>query len=229
MSTVLPMTLTVIVPVYDGRTAFPACFNRLLTAVPPAFELLGACPTLTLLLRRTIYGHLRRSRREKILNVFQRIRLRFFRTCGLASRRTSFASSRTTVSHRLLVVADGDRDTPGRCAEHSRPPWFHIPLPGSPERARNFGASKGIRNILLLIEADVRVPPSIMRQVADLFQREPGPAAVTGSLIFEGGARWWLWLLAPASYLFRKIFQGTPLAPFPDNQASADIPSEPRP
>jgi hypothetical protein len=55
---------------------------------------LGVCPTLTFLLRRTICDHLRRSRPEKILNVFQRIRLRFFQACGLASDRTSFASSR---------------------------------------------------------------------------------------------------------------------------------------
>ena len=55
---------------------------------------LGACPTLTVLLRRTIHDHLRRARPEKILNVFQRIHLRFFRACGLASGRTSFASLR---------------------------------------------------------------------------------------------------------------------------------------
>src|ERR1700704_4368658 len=54
---------------------------------------LGACPTLTFLLRRTIRNHLRRARPEKILNVFQRIHLRFFLACGLASGRTSFASS----------------------------------------------------------------------------------------------------------------------------------------
>ncbi len=63
---------------------------------------LGACPALTLLLRRTICSHLRRSRLEKILNVFQRIHLRFFLACGLASCRTSFASSRTAVPDRLL-------------------------------------------------------------------------------------------------------------------------------
>jgi len=65
---------------------------------------LGACPTLTLLLRRTIRDHLHRSRPEKILNVFQRIHLRFFRACGLASGRTSFASSRTAMSVRLLAA-----------------------------------------------------------------------------------------------------------------------------
>ena len=47
---------------------------------------------MTVLLRRTICDHLRRARLEKILNVFQRIRLRFFRACGLVSARTSFAS-----------------------------------------------------------------------------------------------------------------------------------------
>ena len=63
---------------------------------------IGACPTLTILLRRTIRDHLRRARPEKVLNVFQRIHLQFFRACGLASGRTSFASSRTAMSNRLL-------------------------------------------------------------------------------------------------------------------------------
>jgi hypothetical protein len=62
----------------------------------------GTCPTLTVLPRRTICNHLHRSRPEKILNVFQRIHLRFFRARGLASGRTFFASSRTAMSDRLL-------------------------------------------------------------------------------------------------------------------------------
>ena len=65
---------------------------------------LGAWTTLTFLLRRTIRHHLSRSRPEKILNVFQRIHLRFFRACGLVSGRTSFASSRTAKSDRLLAA-----------------------------------------------------------------------------------------------------------------------------
>ena len=65
---------------------------------------LGACPTLTVLLRRTIHDHLRRARPEKILNIFQRTPFRFFRACGLASGRTFFASSRTAMSDRLLAI-----------------------------------------------------------------------------------------------------------------------------
>jgi len=67
-------------------------FHRRLSQFP--LSILGVCPTVTFLLRRTIRDHLRRSRPEKILTVFQRIHLRFFRACGLASGRTSFASSR---------------------------------------------------------------------------------------------------------------------------------------
>jgi hypothetical protein len=37
-------------------------------------------------------GHLLRSRIEKVLNVPQRVRLRFFLACGLASDPASFAS-----------------------------------------------------------------------------------------------------------------------------------------
>jgi hypothetical protein len=53
---------------------------------------LGACPTLTILLRRMICNHLRRSRPEKILNVFRRMHLRFFRALRRSSGRPSFAS-----------------------------------------------------------------------------------------------------------------------------------------
>ena len=63
-------------------------------------------PTIwTVLLRRMIRTHLRRSRPEKILTVFQRIYLRLFSSLSLASGRTSFASSRRqrrTGSCRML-------------------------------------------------------------------------------------------------------------------------------
>jgi hypothetical protein len=43
---------------------------------------------------------------RKILNVFQQIHLWFFWTCGLASGRASFASSRTAMSDRLQQDAE---------------------------------------------------------------------------------------------------------------------------
>src|SRR5713101_1165261 len=94
-----------------GAHSFDPAFHGLCHYQSRVFGL-GACPTLTILLRRTICGHLRRARPEKILNVFQRIRLRFFRACGLASGRTFFASSRMATSDRLLcesMLNDGCR------------------------------------------------------------------------------------------------------------------------
>ncbi|MDF0674473.1 MAG: hypothetical protein P0120_09100 [Nitrospira sp.] len=70
-------------------------------------DILGACPILTFLLRRRMHQHLLRSRPRKILNVFQRIRLRFFVACGLASTSAYFASSRTAMSDRLLTALFG--------------------------------------------------------------------------------------------------------------------------
>ena len=92
----------------DARLPNSAGRDRLRSVVRGS-RWLGACPTLTVLLRRTIRDHLRRARPEKILNVFQRIHLRFFRACGLASDRTSFASSRTAMSDRLLARAPSSR------------------------------------------------------------------------------------------------------------------------
>ena len=58
---------------------------------------------MIVLLRRTIRSHLRRSRPEKILNVFQRIHLRFF--LARASHPAPLIRLVTnTMSDRLLVI-----------------------------------------------------------------------------------------------------------------------------
>ena len=72
--------------------------NRILTG-------LGACPTLTVLLRRMIRTHMRRSRPEKILNVFQRIHLRFFSGLRPCIRPCLFRLVTKAISDRLLAVS----------------------------------------------------------------------------------------------------------------------------
>jgi hypothetical protein len=49
---------------------------------------------MTVLLRRTILGHLSHAWPDKLLDVLQRIHRWFFQASGPASDRTSFASSR---------------------------------------------------------------------------------------------------------------------------------------
>lgn len=58
---------------------------------------------MPLLLRRTMLDHLHCSRPQKILSASQRMRLRFFRACGLASGPASCASSQTAMSDSLLA------------------------------------------------------------------------------------------------------------------------------
>lgn len=61
---------------------------------------------MTVLLRRTIRGHLRRAQPEKILDVLQRIHLRFFQACGLASDRNLLRLVTKTMSDVLLAPCD---------------------------------------------------------------------------------------------------------------------------
>jgi outer membrane lipoprotein len=67
------------------------------------WAMLGACPTLTVLLRRAMAGHLLCSRPRKNFTVFQRIRLWFFAACGRATACPLFASSRMTMPDKLLA------------------------------------------------------------------------------------------------------------------------------
>ena len=63
----------------------------------------GVCPSNAILLRQTICRHLRRSRPQEILDVFQRIRLRFLGACGLASASSSLRLATKDYSDRLLA------------------------------------------------------------------------------------------------------------------------------
>ena len=54
---------------------------------PRTISIFWSLSDIGLLLRRTMIRHMLCSRTRKILNVFQRIRLRFFVPCGLASAR----------------------------------------------------------------------------------------------------------------------------------------------
>lgn len=69
---------------------------------------------MTVLLRRTICGHLRCSRFRRILDVFQRIRFQFFRACGLARGPHLIRLITKAMSDRLLDAPneeDGGEDS----------------------------------------------------------------------------------------------------------------------
>src|SRR5437867_12757774 len=74
------MDLAAILCGVRGASRSPAALVNQVSGI----SLLGACPTLTVLLRRTICSRLRCSRLEKILDVFHRIHLRFFRASAVS-------------------------------------------------------------------------------------------------------------------------------------------------
>jgi hypothetical protein len=83
--------------VSDARRVYTFALRRVNSCFSFA-PVLGACPPLTVLLRQMICDQLRRSRPEKILNVFRPIRFRFF----LALCRSS---GRISLNGREKVVA----------------------------------------------------------------------------------------------------------------------------
>jgi hypothetical protein len=62
----------------------------------------GGCLTLTLLLPRTIGGHLRRDSTKRPFHVIRRLHLCFSHARGLADRRPALSLSRPAMSDRLL-------------------------------------------------------------------------------------------------------------------------------
>ncbi len=76
----------------DGSRELP-CESR--TPLADFFRiLLEVCPSNAVLLRQATCRHLRRSRPETILNVFQRIRLRVFHALRRSSTSSAIASQR---------------------------------------------------------------------------------------------------------------------------------------
>lgn len=118
-------------PMFQQREQAPAGTSCPMCIAGPARSptmnrsaIIGACPALPFPLWRIMARHLLCSRHWKILNVFQRVRLRFFGACSRASAYPSFVSSRMAMSDRRLRMA------PGEGRNHYRhmlcmlvPPW----------------------------------------------------------------------------------------------------------
>ena len=81
----------------------------------------------------------------------------------------------------IIVVVDGGSDDSWREAEKLGVQVVREPVSGGPAKARNRGARKATGEIILFIDADVAVPSGLIGQVAKIFEREPGLAAVIGS------------------------------------------------
>lgn len=82
----------------------------------------------------------------------------------------------------VIVVADGDTDGSWQLAEEFGARVIRLPVTsGGPARPRNIGALQAKGHYLFFVDADVCVPPCILRQMADRFHSYPYLAALIGS------------------------------------------------
>ena len=81
----------------------------------------------------------------------------------------------------IVVVADGESDNSWRTAEAFSINVIKLPEQGGPARARNAGARKSQGDVLFFVDADVTVPPDVVRQIKTVFNDTPELAAMIGS------------------------------------------------
>ena len=84
-------------------------------------------------------------------------------------------------AHELIVVVDGGSDGAAARSAAAGAKVIELPATVGPARARNIGAAEAAGDVLLFIDADVVVPPSLVGHVAAHLQAGAALAAVIGS------------------------------------------------
>lgn len=83
--------------------------------------------------------------------------------------------------HELILVDDGSRDATGRVAEEAGARVVRHPVPRGPAAARNTGAGAASGDLLLFLDADVRVHADTIERIVERFERDAELAALFGS------------------------------------------------
>ncbi|WP_342347372.1 glycosyltransferase [uncultured Nitrospira sp.] len=119
-SSIQGITISIIVPVYNGGEAFRQCLISLAALQPPPME--------------------------------------------------------------IIVVSDGDTDGSWQMAKEFNAQVIRLPTTsGGPAQPRNIGALQAKGEYLFFVDADVRVHPDSLRQVAEAFHHDPDLTALIGS------------------------------------------------
>jgi cellulose synthase/poly-beta-1,6-N-acetylglucosamine synthase-like glycosyltransferase len=87
----------------------------------------------------------------------------------------------------IIVVVDGDDDGSGEAAEASGARVLRLSRRSGPAAARNAGARMASGDVLLFLDADVIAAPTVVAQVRNAFQADPGLAALIGSYDVDPG------------------------------------------
>jgi GT2 family glycosyltransferase len=101
----------------------------------------------------------------------------------------------------LIVVDDGSRDGSGEVARRNGARVARLERGRGPAAARNRGASEARGDVLLFLDADVRVHPDTLERLLDALA-DPGVAAAFGSYDDAPAARSWISLYKNLSHHF---------------------------
>jgi len=90
-------------------------------------------------------------------------------------------SKSAVVPQECLVVDDGSDDDSIAVAERHGVPVLALNERHGPAYARNAGVRRATGEVILFLDADVRIHPDALRQIADHFRRDPSLDAVIGA------------------------------------------------
>jgi glycosyltransferase involved in cell wall biosynthesis len=104
------------------------------------------------------------------------------RNGGMTLARCLQGLAESDYSHfEVIVVDDWSTDNTPQIVERSGAQFLRAPQPMGPGGARNWGARHATGEIMVFVDADVVVPPEILRLFAEDFLDDPDLAAVFGS------------------------------------------------
>ena len=161
------LSMSVIIPVYNGGDDFRRCLKALLSSLTPSTDWAAKDE-----------GAQYRIQRGKVAG-----------SALVDTRRHLFdyaIDGKRPVE--IIVVSDGDSDGSWRLAELFGVRLIRLPESGGPAKARNIGAKSASGDILFFVDADVEVHADTLSKTIESFEANSHLAALIGSYDDAPGA-----------------------------------------
>lgn len=194
------LSISVIIPVYNGGSDFQRCLKALTACVDrnlrdsftrnsveslssPLASYAGVAQSRAFDCQPRIsrQSHYQQNARQQI----------DYRSREDSQSSAAFTNSNPAIAARsieIIVVSDGDSDGSWRLAEAFGVSLIRLPESGGPAKARNIGAKSASGDILFFVDADVEVHLDTISKVAESFESNPQLAALIGSYDDAPGA-----------------------------------------
>ena len=196
------LSISVIIPVYNGGNDFNRCLKALANSVSPSSgggvqydgvqydgverrSPQAAYSSRALGLSSQAYTTRRQSDPRAVAALMDISKDDSAASTVKAPLSNCFVGNRPV---EIIVVSDGDSDGSWRLAEAFGARLIRLPQAGGPAKARNIGAKSASGDILFFVDADVEVHPATIAKVAESFEADPELDALIGSYDDAPGA-----------------------------------------